>query len=131
MDLKEKLTALGIGSVKAFFLTVIASIAMIVGINYLVEYLKPEYTGLFANLLTVWYNNPLIIGSLAGGIRSYFGWLENFFENGGEDFNSAKMATTWAIYWGAITLFSQGLPVGMSIVLAVLGDLIVRAIKHE
>jgi len=130
MGLKDSLKTFGIGTVRAFILTLVALVVIIVVLNYaVVEFFKPEYDGLFANLLTTWIENPLILGTLAGALRSYFGWLQNFFGNGAEDYNAYRLAETWAIYMGGITLFSQGLPPGMALALTLLTDLIVRALK--
>ena len=129
MDLKEKLKALGIGVTEALVLTLIMATLLVTGINWVVEYYNPQYVGFLANLLAPWLENPLIIGVVAAGIRSLFGWLENFFGNGGETYDPAKLAETWTLYIGLVTLFSQGLPIGMSVVLTLILDLIVRAIK--
>lgn len=131
MDLKEKLKSLGIGVTESLILTLVAVMLTVIGINYMVEYFKPEYTGLFANTLTLWLENPLVVGLLSAGIRSLFGWLENFFANSGETYDVAKLAQTWTLYMGVITLFSQGFPMGVSVAIAVVADLIVRAIKYQ
>jgi len=130
MGLKESLKAFGIGTVRAFILTLLALAVLLAVLNYVVVgYFKPEYSGVFANLLVGTLDNPLILGALAGALRSYFGWLQNFFENGAVEYDATRLAETWTIYMGGIMIFSQGVPTGVALVLTLLSDLIVRAIK--
>jgi len=78
-----------------------------------------ETEGLLTNLLKggeLWYENPMLIGLIVGLIVNIFGYF-------------GRLAETWTFYEPMLILVSQALPMGETVLVAVVIDVLRRAIK--
>ena len=91
-----------------------------------------EAEGLLMNLLKggeLWYENPLLIGLIVGLIVNIFGYVENLARDRGIDYDFGRLAETWAFYEPMLILVSQALPMGEAVFVAVVVDVLRRAIR--
>ena len=91
-----------------------------------------ETEGLLTNLLKggeLWYENPMLIGLIVGLIVNIFGYVENLSRDRGIDYDFGRLAETWAFYEPVLILASQALPMGEAVIVAVVIDVLRRAIK--
>jgi len=91
-----------------------------------------ETEGLLTNLLKggeLWYENPMLIGLIVGLIVNIFGYVENLSRDRGIDYDFGRLAETWAFYEPVLILVSQALPMGEAVIVAVVIDVVRRAIK--
>lgn len=91
-----------------------------------------EAEGLLTNLLKggeLWYENPMLIGVIVGLIVNIFGYVENLSRDRGTEYDFGKLAETWMFYEPMLILASQALPMGEAVIVAVVIDVVRRAIK--
>ena len=91
-----------------------------------------ETEGLLTNLLKggeLWYENPMLIGLIVGLIVNIFGYVENLARDRGIDYDFGRLAETWTFYEPMLILVSQALPMGETVLVAVVIDVLRRAIK--
>jgi hypothetical protein len=77
----------------------------------------------------LWYENPMLIGLIVGLIVNIFGYVENLSRDRGIDYDFGRLAETWAFYEPVLILVSQALPMGEAVIVAVVIDVLRRAIK--
>ncbi|MDH5782069.1 MAG: hypothetical protein OEZ35_00160 [Candidatus Bathyarchaeota archaeon] len=88
--------------------------------------------GLLTNLLKggeLWYENPMLIGVIVGLIVNIFGYVENLSRDRGVEYDFGRLAETWLFYEPMLILASQALPMGEAVIVAVVIDVVRRAIK--
>ena len=91
-----------------------------------------EAEGLLTNLLKggeLWYENPMLIGVIVGLIVNIFGYVENLSRDRGIEYDFGRLAETWLFYEPMLILASQALPLGEAVIVAVVIDVVRRAIK--
>ncbi len=91
-----------------------------------------EAEGLLTNLLKggeLWYENPMLIGVIVGLIVNIFGYVENLSRDRGIEYDFGRLAETWLFYEPMLILASQALPMGEAVIVAVVIDVVRRAIK--
>ena len=91
-----------------------------------------ESEGLLTNLLKggdLWFENPMLIGLIVGLIVNIFGYVENLSRDRGIDYDFGRLAETWTFYEPMLILVSQALPMGEAVIVAVVIDVLRRAIK--
>jgi len=91
-----------------------------------------EGEGLLTNLLKggeLWYENPMLIGVIVGLIVNIFGYVENLSRDRGIEYDFGRLAETWLFYEPMLILASQALPMGEAVIVAVVIDVMRRAIK--
>ena len=91
-----------------------------------------EAEGLLTNLLKggeLWYENPMLIGVIVGSIVNIFGYVENLSRDRGVEYDFGRLAETWLFYEPMLILASQALPMGEAVIVAVVIDVMRRAIK--
>ncbi|TET20556.1 hypothetical protein E3J74_02330 [Candidatus Bathyarchaeota archaeon] len=91
-----------------------------------------EGEGLLTNLLKggeLWYENPMLIGVIVGLIVNIFGYVENLSRDRGIEYDFGRLAETWLFYEPMLILASQALPMGEAVIVAVVIDVVRRAIK--
>ena len=91
-----------------------------------------EGEGLLTNLLKggeLWYENPMLIGVIVGLIVNIFGYVENLSRDRGIEYDFGRLAETWLFYEPMLILASQALPLGEAVIVAVVIDVVHRAIK--
>jgi len=91
-----------------------------------------EADGLLTNLLKggeLWYENPMLVGVIVGLIVNIFGYVENLSRDRGVEYDFGRLAETWLFYEPMLILASQALPMGEAVVVAVVIDVVRRAIK--
>ena len=77
----------------------------------------------------LWYENPMLIGLIVGLIVNIFGYVENLSRDRGIDYDFGRLAETWAFYEPMLILVSQALPMGETVIVAVVIDVVRRAIR--
>ena len=103
---------------------------LFVGIGVIPPVNEPE--GLLANLLKggeLWYENPMLIGVIVGLIVNVFGYVENLSRDRGIDYDFGRLAETWMFYEPMLILASQALSMEQAVIVAVVIDVVRRAIK--
>ena len=91
-----------------------------------------EAEGLLTNLLKggeLWYENPMLVGVIVGLIVNIFGYVENLSRDRGIEYDFGRLAETWLFYEPMLILASQALPMGEAVIVAVVIDVLRRAIK--
>jgi len=91
-----------------------------------------EAEGLLTNLLKggeLWYENPMLVGVIVGLIVNIFGYVENLSRDRGIEYDFGRLAETWLFYEPMLILASQALPMGEAVIVAVVIDVMRRAIK--
>jgi len=91
-----------------------------------------EAEGLLTNLLKggeLWYENPMLVGVIVGLIVNIFGYVENLSRDRGIEYDFGRLAETWLFYEPMLILASQALPMGEAVIVAVVIDVVRRAIK--
>ena len=91
-----------------------------------------EADGLLTNLLKggeLWYENPMLVGVIVGLIVNIFGYVENLSRDHGIEYDFGRLAETWLFYEPMLILASQALPMGEAVIVAVVIDVMRRAIK--
>ena len=93
-----------------------------------------EAEGLLANLLKggeLWYENPMLIGVIVGLIVNIFGYVENLSRDCGIEYDFGRLVETWLFYEPMLIHASQALPMGEAVIVAVVIDIVRRAIKAD
>ena len=91
-----------------------------------------ELEGLLANLLKggeLWRENPMLVGVIVGLIVNVFGYVENLSRDLGMDYDFGRLAETWMFYEPMLILASQALSMEQAVIVAVVIDVVRRAIK--
>lgn len=106
---------------------------MVVGLFMGLGVIPPvnESEGLLTNLLRggpLWQENPALIGVIVGVIVNFFGYMENLARNRMLQYDFGKLAETWAFYEPMLILTSQALSMEKSVIVAVVIDVMRRAI---